>query len=435
MRVASSGDPATVFYSGKGDAGAGDVGDNNVRLVASNGPLGLGPHFDGKWTGNYVCDTSASVPARSSIGSEPITELAGFSLGRLGPIYFLHRSSWVSQISYILILDPGTEGEMSECDANSTIAPAAALADWLAMRPANRLVIMAGPATLSDDYAGLDKYYLSGLSPSQQQQVLICYSGAPDHPAFLESQNGGFGWMVSAPPPASCPSHTQERKGWRSPVRQPSPSSPTSPPSSASLPPGEFAVMNAVGGVYWRSSPDWNTPEAVPGIGFYPGTIVKVSCYQAGVANVPGSADGMWEQASWVSGPGGGSGWINEHFIEDRVAINQPSPGAPACSSPPPPPPPQTWSEQETPNHPVNTFTNYHNASGMGPAIAAGQWVSVSCKVYDPTIQSVNPDGYWYRIASSPWNNGYYSPANTFMNGDPYGGPYTHNTDFAVPDC
>jgi hypothetical protein len=103
--------------------------------------------------------------------------------------------------------------------------------------------------------------------------------------------------------------------------------------------------------------------------------------------------------------------------------------------SPSPPPPPQTWSEQETPNHPVNTFTNYHNASGMGPAIAAGQWVQVSCKVYDPTITSVNPDGYWYRIASSPWNNAYYSPANTFMNGDPYGGPYTHNTDFAVPNC
>ena len=98
-------------------------------------------------------------------------------------------------------------------------------------------------------------------------------------------------------------------------------------------------------------------------------------------------------------------------------------------------PPAQTWSEQETPNHPVNTFTNYHNASGMGPAIAAGQWVQVSCKVYDPTIASVNPDGYWYRIASSPWNNAYYSPANTFMNGDPYGGPYTHNTDFAVPNC
>lgn len=104
-------------------------------------------------------------------------------------------------------------------------------------------------------------------------------------------------------------------------------------------------------------------------------------------------------------------------------------------SGTPPPPLVQTWSEQETPNHPVNTFLNYHNASGIGPAIAAGQWVEVACKVYDPAIGSVNPDGYWYRIASAPWSGAYYSPANTFMNGDPYGGPYTHNTDFAVPNC
>jgi GDSL-like Lipase/Acylhydrolase family len=110
---------------------------------------------------------------------------------------------------------------------------------------------------------------------------------------------------------------------------------------------------------------------------------------------------------------------------------------SPAPTEPPGSPgsPPSNHLEQETPNHPVNTFTNYHNASGMGPAIAAGQWVEVSCRVYDPTIASVNPDGYWYRIASPPWSNSYYSPANTFMNGDPYGGPYTHNTDFSVPVC
>jgi subtilisin family serine protease len=110
-------------------------------------------------------------------------------------------------------------------------------------------------------------------------------------------------------------------------------------------------------------------------------------------------------------------------------------PPPPPPPLPPPPPAPQLWWEQETPNHPVNTFLNYHNASGMGTPIASGQWVQVSCKVYDPYIASVNPDGYWYRIYSSPWNNQYYSPANTFMNGDPYGGPYTHNTDFAVPNC
>ena len=83
----------------------------------------------------------------------------------------------------------------------------------------------------------------------------------------------------------------------------------------------------------------------------------------------------------------------------------------------------------------VGTFTNYHNASGVGPRIAPYATVEVSCKVLDGTIVSANPDGYWYRIATAPWSDQYYSPANTFYNGDPVNGPYTHNTDFSVPDC
>jgi hypothetical protein len=442
----TAGDPGAVFYSGKGQAGAGDVGDNSIRLVA--GFTFLHPHYDGLWTGPHECETVNALPSRSSIGSEPITELAGFSLGRLGPIYFIDRwPSWIGQVSYILLFDPGPQSEMSPCDPRPDIAPAAALARWLSLHSSNRLVIMAGPETLSDNYAGLDHYYLHGLSPVGQRQVLICAAGRPDHTHFLAGPDGGYGWMVGAPTPGSCPSGSSERQHWRAPLPSGAPGPVTTPPSSGGSPnsgtvplgPGELRVMNAAGGIYWRSAPDWGTPVAVGGNGFYEGTVVRVSCYQAGAANVPGSTDAMWEQASWAAGPGSGSGWINEHFIDDGAPLGAPSPGVPPCPStsepPPPPPPPATFSEQETPNHPVNTFTNYHNASGMGPAIATGQWVQVSCKVYDPTIASVNPDGYWYRVASSPWNGSYYSPANTFMNGDPYGGPYTHNTDFAVPDC
>ncbi|HEX4669259.1 MAG TPA: hypothetical protein VH275_04710 [Solirubrobacterales bacterium] len=175
---------------------------------------------------------------------------------------------------------------------------------------------------------------------------------------------------------------------------------------------------------------------AISLIGYPPSTGVSVTCYDSVspqgfstfVLNT--DASGAALTASYCYSGDGPSHWVIAGGVESNHV------GWGAASAPlPPPPPQQTWSEQETPNHPVNTFTNYHNASGMGPAIAAGQWVQVSCKVYDPTIASVNPDGYWYRIASSPWNNSYYSPANTFMNGDPYGGPYTHNTDFAVPNC
>lgn len=94
-----------------------------------------------------------------------------------------------------------------------------------------------------------------------------------------------------------------------------------------------------------------------------------------------------------------------------------------------------TYREQEG-RYGADTFSNYHNASGYGPRkISPYEWVEVECKVYDPYIQSANPDGYWYRIASSPWNSQYYAVANTFYNGDPQEGPYTHNTDSNVPDC
>ena len=121
--------------------------------------------------------------------------------------------------------------------------------------------------------------------------------------------------------------------------------------------------------------------------------------------------------------------WPNTHNTDFAV------PDCAASSDTQPPPVSETtWQEQQG-HHGVHTFSTVHNASGAGPDIAPAQTVAVSCKVLDGTISSVNPDGYWYRIASSPWNDGYYAPANTFMNGDPWTGPYAHNTDIGVPDC
>jgi hypothetical protein len=188
----------------------------------------------------------------------------------------------------------------------------------------------------------------------------------------------------------------------------------------------------APGGGYWY---------AVTLTGFPPSSSVPITCRDSvspgGFLTFTMHTD-IAGDAQSTSGCYSGDGpehWVTAPSAESAHISWGSGSTAPAPTPSPAPAPATTWSEQETPNHPVNTFTNYHNASGMGPAIASGQWVQVSCKVYDPTIASVNPDGYWYRIASSPWSNAYYSPANTFMNGDPYGGPYTHNTDFAVPNC
>ncbi len=143
--------------------------------------------------------------------------------------------------------------------------------------------------------------------------------------------------------------------------------------------------------------------------------------------------------------------WFPHLFIETYVDVSSKgisdaeacgsTPGAPASPSTPAPAPspgapaPSTYVEQQG-SLGANTFTNPYNASGMGPKIPPYGYVEVSCKVYAPQIISANPDGYWYRIRSSPWNDSYYAVANTFWNGDiPGQKPYVHNTDFAVRDC
>ncbi len=109
----------------------------------------------------------------------------------------------------------------------------------------------------------------------------------------------------------------------------------TAAPALASTP--TFGTMNDQGGIYRRSAPNWNTPVAQTGNGFYPGTSVRVLCYRGGTT-VPGSANTMWVSATWAGGPGHGSGWMNEHFVNDGAAINKAAGGVPPCGSPPPPP-------------------------------------------------------------------------------------------------
>jgi hypothetical protein len=81
-------------------------------------------------------------------------------------------------------------------------------------------------------------------------------------------------------------------------------------------------------------------------------------------------------------------------------------------------------------------FTDPYHVDETGPRIPFLQPVQVPCKVYSPVMPSIGPQAYWYRIASPPWNNHYYAPANSFLNGDPPHGPYTgKDIDPAVPDC
>lgn len=96
----------------------------------------------------------------------------------------------------------------------------------------------------------------------------------------------------------------------------------------------------------------------------------------------------------------------------------------------------KTYPETSASSLGAATFTDPYSVDTLGPRIEFLRQVQVSCKVYSPVMPSIGPKGYWYRIASPPWNNHYYAPANSFLNGDPPHGPYTgKDIDETVPDC
>jgi hypothetical protein len=106
-------------------------------------------------------------------------------------------------------------------------------------------------------------------------------------------------------------------------------------------------------------------------------------------------------------------------------------------SAPPPPPPapaPSTYAE--TTGGVTHTWTNYSNAGGTeGASIPSFDSVQIACKVTGFKVADGNT--WWYRIASSPWNDAYYASADAFYNNGQTSGPLkgTPFVDPNVPNC
>lgn len=90
----------------------------------------------------------------------------------------------------------------------------------------------------------------------------------------------------------------------------------------------------------------------------------------------------------------------------------------------------------ETTGSVVHTWTDYSDAGGTeGPEIPSNDTVQISCKI--PGFAVADGNTWWYRIASSPWNNVYYGSADAFYNdgatsGSLQGTPFV---DSNVPSC
>jgi hypothetical protein len=127
--------------------------------------------------------------------------------------------------------------------------------------------------------------------------------------------------------------------------------------------------------------------------------------------------------------------WFHVNFTQPPISNPTAAPSSTQTGPENIPTPPSKLYREQEGSLGANTFADPYGSAKQGDKIQAGAWMEVSCKVLAKTFPSASPDGYWYRIESSPWNNAYYAVANTFMNGDPWGGPYKHYTDFKVPNC
>jgi hypothetical protein len=83
----------------------------------------------------------------------------------------------------------------------------------------------------------------------------------------------------------------------------------------------------------------------------------------------------------------------------------------------------------------ARTFRNPLAFGDEGPRVKPRQRVRVVCRYLQADAPPTVQPGWWYLIASPPWSRQYYSPANSYLNGDPFNGPYRAEFDNGVPVC
>jgi hypothetical protein len=412
----------TIFYSGGGHAGEDSGSDAGAWVMVEK------PFKDYEvWRGTSDCNSNRAVPRRPS---RTFTRLVGYSLGRLGPAYYLQQMEQrhvVSAVRSVILLDPGVAEEF-DCDDKS--GAGYTYATWLRQNPANRLLIINGEATAADKYKGLRDTYLSKLTAQTVganvgDRVLVCDIPSIKHRRMDEA----WKHLIPAATQTGCPEPTT-----------PSRYSPKSKPGAAPPPPPPPSDPGPVGG-----SPQVSVgqgPAAPQGYryaisisGFAGGSQVTIVCRDSvdpgGFYTFPLGVDGAGNgsTASQCYSGDGPDHWVTANGIESNH-VSWGGGGAP----PPPPPPAQTWAE--TTGGVTHTWTNYTNAGGYeGPTIASNATVQIACKLSGFRVADGNT--WWYRIASDPWSGNYYASADAFYNNGQTSGSLlgTPFVDPSVRDC
>lgn len=174
------------------------------------------------WAGGGHCNPENADDFPEVVNNKRITTLAGWSIARLGPLYFLKTASQQrkSEINYILLIDPGSRADYNnnDCDQMDP-SQSKLLADWLSSNPNNHLTILAGAVT-KDRHT---TQWINGVPYAHQgiqeklfapdirghdiaNQVLVCNYDNADHHVIFNAFRGQISKspIVSEP---DCPAN------------------------------------------------------------------------------------------------------------------------------------------------------------------------------------------------------------------------------------
>nr|AIA11780.1 hypothetical protein [uncultured bacterium]AIA12023.1 hypothetical protein [uncultured bacterium] len=157
------------------------------------------------WTNSTRCSSANANNFPSLYNNKYITTAAGWSVGRLGPVYTLEATQdnqtggrW-QEIDYILLIDPGNYTDFfysGSCDTANSRGPL--FTKWLKANTNAKLVILAGKRTGENGHRGIQELYFNYLrnnngprtSTDARSRVLVCnYDGASHDAMYADFMN------------------------------------------------------------------------------------------------------------------------------------------------------------------------------------------------------------------------------------------------------
>jgi len=171
----------------------------------------------GTWEGGASCspEKSYSLVKAKGFDSFANVRLSGWSLGRMGPVYFLGRASnaELAKVDSVVMVDPGSNANMTGgCDV--AYQSGQRIARWLNVNRTAQLVVLSGKDTAKNAHKGIQEVWFNAvrdaerITPGLTDRITVCnYGGSDDrfgrtmHEKMIDSSKG----LLNLHPFPVCP--------------------------------------------------------------------------------------------------------------------------------------------------------------------------------------------------------------------------------------